>query len=281
MEYSLSTMEHEKTGTGTYVVHLATGAVVYHTNPTGADDPSPEPGKRKARRKADHVASGGSPIPRRPPHRLPFPLPHPSSSPHSPPSSFHRHQRAKLAMAPDQQQRPPTRPRSTTGGSGSSTASPRKHTRQLSHAASYASSLPFSALVVPHAPSVACSAGGTAYHMRDPRKPPRVQPTGWGLALGGGGSGAHAWLFFAGFMLFPLWWVAGLCVPVPRTRRLRTGTEGEPEKAAGTSAVVLDDPQVEFDARSWRTRCRVMAGVSLATYVPFIVLIAVFVPRQA
>ncbi|KAJ7794611.1 hypothetical protein B0H14DRAFT_2532833 [Mycena olivaceomarginata] len=140
-------------------------------------------------------------------------------------------------------------------------------------------SLPFSALVSPHAPSVARSAGGATYHMRDPRKPPRVQPTGWALTFGvgswrqGGGSPTHAWLFFVGFVLFPLWWVAGFCVPVPRTRRM--GGEG-----GLTVPIVLDDPQVESDAMSWRRWCRIMAIVSMVTYVPFLVLVAVFVPRS-
>ncbi len=53
---------------------------------------------------------------------------------------------------------------------------------------------------------------------------------------------------------------------------------------SGFVLLPLDDPQIEFgmcvrcvcwaqgvciDARSWRFRCRVMAGISLATYVPF------------
>jgi len=87
----------------------------------------------------------------------------------------------------------------------------------------------------------------------------------------GGGSPIHAWLFFLGFVLFPVWWIAGFLVRIPETRRIGGG---EVEKG-----VVLDDPQVEFDARSWRTRCRVMSVVSLFTYIPFIVLVAVFVPR--
>ncbi|KAJ6554895.1 hypothetical protein DFH09DRAFT_1165835 [Mycena vulgaris] len=214
---------------------------------------------------------------RRPVHRPDIPAlnaSHSTTASSQAPSSFHRQKRAKLSMAPDQSL---SRPRSATGGSGSgsSRASPQRHARQLSRAPSHAS-LPISALVSPHAPSVARSAGGTAYHMRDPRKPPRVQPTGWGLESGDGGSPAHAWLFFIGFVLFPLWWVAGFCVPVPRTRRLG----GDAEEKGRTAPVVLDDPQVEFDARSWRKRCRIMAGVSLVTYVPFIVLIAVFVPRR-
>lgn len=192
------------------------------------------------------------------------------SSNESSPSSFHRQKRAGPSMGADHPP-PPPRSRSATGGSGSgsSKAPPRTYPRRHSRAASYASSLPISALVAPHAPSVALSAGGTAYHMRDPRRPPRVQPTGWGP---GDGGGAHAWLFFVGFVLFPLWWVASCCVSVPRTRRLGADVE---EK--GT--VVLDDPQVESDARAWRKRCRIMAGVSLMTYVPFIVLVAVFAPR--
>jgi len=73
--------------------------------------------------------------------------------------------------------------------------------------------------------------------------------------------------FFIGFILFPLWWAAAF-IPVRRTRRLG-GTDVE-------KSVILDDPQLEHDAKSWRRRCRVMAGVSLITYIPFIVLVAIF-----
>ena len=148
--------------------------------------------------------------------------------------------------------------------------------------------------------------------MRDPRKPARIQDTPWSLSLpdravnsdgteGGrwgfkgwtdrGGSPLHAWLFFIGFVVFPLWWLAGFVVPIPKTRRLEGG---DTEKG-----VVLDDPQVEHgvylithlqflfrpltsvacclmvtDYTSWRKRCRIMAGVSLVTYIPFIVCVA-------
>ncbi|KAF8158427.1 hypothetical protein B0H34DRAFT_797815 [Crassisporium funariophilum] len=142
-------------------------------------------------------------------------------------------------------------------------------------------SIPISALVSPHAPSVGRS--GT-FHMRDPRKPAPVQTTPWTLSFPSqvhegeprwswkgwverGGSPLHAWLFFIGFLVFPLWWAAAF-VPIPRTRRLG-GTDAE-------KGVILDDPQVEHDAYSWRVRCRVMAGVSLITYIPFIALVAVF-----
>jgi len=71
-------------------------------------------------------------------------------------------------------------------------------------------------------------------------------------------------------VVFPAWWAASVWA-IPTTRRV--GDE-DLEKA-----VTLDDPQVEHDARSWRFRCRIMSAVSIVTYVPFIVLIAIFAPR--
>ncbi|KAF8648774.1 hypothetical protein AX16_006181 [Volvariella volvacea WC 439] len=158
-------------------------------------------------------------------------------------------------------------------------------------------SLPISALVSPHAPSISRS---SQYHMRDPRKPPPVQPTSWSLSfpvattdvegqtqtawtLDGwverGGSPLHAWLFFVGFLLFPIWWVASF-LKIRKTRRLDSGVSGaQSGNGAGQAekgTMLLDDPQLEHDAHSWRTRCRVMAGVSLVTYIPFIILIAIF-----
>ncbi|KAI0629978.1 hypothetical protein C8Q77DRAFT_1064680 [Trametes polyzona] len=133
-------------------------------------------------------------------------------------------------------------------------------------------SIPISALVAPHAPSI--SVRSSVYHMRDPRKPPRIQPTPWHLRLRTPeqeGSPIHGWFFFLGFILFPLWYVASVW-RIPQTRQVG-GTDTE-------KAVTLDDPQVEHDARSWRTRCRIMSVVSFLTYIPFIVLVAVFVPRS-
>ena len=104
---------------------------------------------------------------------------------------------------------------------------------QLSH-----SSIPVSALMSPRAPSVSKSLT-SAYHMRDPRKPPRVRSTRWGLRLrteAEDGSPIHAWFFFLGFILFPLWWLASMW-RIPRTRSVG-GSEVE-------NAVTLDDPQVE------------------------------------
>jgi len=69
-------------------------------------------------------------------------------------------------------------------------------------------------------------------------------------------------------LIFPIWWVAAF-VGIPRTRRLG-GNEVE-------KGVVLDDPQVESDASSWRKRCRIMGVVSLFTYIPFVILVAIFV----
>ena len=94
-------------------------------------------------------------------------------------------------------------------------------------------------------------------------------------------------MFYIALVLFPLWWIAALW-RVPKTRVVG-GTDTE-------KAVPLDDPQVEFgalrcafvyvcwwslndgwtDARSWRFRCRVMAAISLVTYVPFVVCVAIF-----
>ncbi|TFK48763.1 hypothetical protein OE88DRAFT_1634181 [Heliocybe sulcata] len=140
------------------------------------------------------------------------------------------------------------------------------HRRSLSQA-----SIPVHAIVMPHVPSISRS---STYHMRDPRRPPKIQPTPWSLRLPSeeeDGSPIHAWIFFIGFLLFPIWWVASF-LPIPRTRQMG-GTDTE-------KAVTLDDPQIEHDARIWRRRCRIMAFVSLFTYIPFIVLVAVFVSRR-
>jgi hypothetical protein len=99
-------------------------------------------------------------------------------------------------------------------------------------------------------------------------------------------------------VLFPLWWVAAFGVPIPQTRRLGDEEEGD-EKGKGLAQVVLDDPQVEFGISfplcSWcedvcGCRCDSevgeetvsnLAGVSLVTYVPFIILLAVFLSRRS
>ncbi|KAI0053989.1 hypothetical protein FA95DRAFT_1507464 [Auriscalpium vulgare] len=129
-------------------------------------------------------------------------------------------------------------------------------------------SIPISALVTPHAASIGRS---STFRMRDPRRPTAKKlETGWALRFHSedeNGSPRHAWLFYLAFVLFPLWWVASF-LPTPQTRVVGdTDTE---------KAVTLDDPQIEFDAKTWRKRCRVMAVISLFTYIPFIVCIGVF-----
>ncbi|TFK40474.1 hypothetical protein BDQ12DRAFT_721124 [Crucibulum laeve] len=222
------------------------------------------------------------------------------------PSSYNRQKRTKLTSTPE------STPNSRSGsrdGQGTSGDSPNaksigswasRGSNHGSHNASRAASIsshahrapsrrslsqasiPISALVSPHAPSVARS---SKFHMRDPRRPAPIQSTPWSLSFperverGGqrwalrgwverGGSPLHAWLFFIGFIIFPIWWAAALFIGIPRTRRLG-GDDSE-------KGVVLDDPQVEHDAKSWRLRCRIMAVVSLFTYIPFIVLVAIF-----
>lgn len=113
-------------------------------------------------------------------------------------------------------------------------------------------SVPISALISPHAPSIGRL---STFHMRDPRKPSPIQRTPWSLSLPlpppsgesrwssqgwleRGGSSFHAWLFFIGFVLFPLWWIAALLIPIPRTRTLGGVVDAE-------KGVILDDPQLE------------------------------------
>ena len=97
-------------------------------------------------------------------------------------------------------------------------------------------SIPISALVSPHAPSISRS---TRFHMQDPRKPPRIQDTPWSLRFNHveePGSPIQAWFFFIGFVVFPLWWLASFW-KTPQTRHVG-GSDTE-------KAVTLDDPQVE------------------------------------
>jgi len=169
------------------------------------------------------------------------------------------------SQTPQSGQRPTSRGSATRAASTIATSHRAPSRRSISQV-----SIPISALISPHAPSLSRS---STFHMRDPRRPAPIQPTPWSLhfpsaAAGEAGSPVHAWLFFVGFLVFPLWWIAGFLLPIPRTRKV-----GESEVEKG---VVLDDPQVEFDAKSWRTRCRVVSVVSLVTYIPFIVLVAIF-----
>ncbi|KAJ7022013.1 hypothetical protein C8F04DRAFT_971953 [Mycena alexandri] len=271
-------------------------------------------GSTKGKRKADEVEGGNTPpdVKKEREQKATFAVgPRPlrasnatTTNSSQAPSSFHRQKRARLSTPTES--RPGSRsgtdskndPANETAATIGSWASRKSTTRPGSRGAQSIqsrtggaslhrapsrrsisqSSIPISALISPHAPSIARSGG--AFHMRDPHKPARIQPTGWALSVGefgswrrwteAGGSPLHAWLFFVGFVLFPIWWGSSF-IRVLRTRRV--GKEREAQ-------VVLDDPQLEFDARTWRNRCRIMAVVSLVTYVPFIILVAVFARRR-
>ncbi|KAI9451106.1 hypothetical protein BJY52DRAFT_1191230 [Lactarius psammicola] len=165
----------------------------------------------------------------------PSPTPTPSNAHNT--GTYSSRTSSRLARAPSSTR---SAPAGSTGAGPPESASERERRRSVSQR-----SIPISALVTPHAPSIGRSSAKE-------------------------GSPVQAWLFYIALVLFPLWWV-GAVWRVPETRVVG-GTDTE-------KAVPLDDPQIEFDARSWRFRCRVMAVVSLFTYVPFIVLVAIFAGR--
>lgn len=213
----------------------------------------------------------------------------PASLQETPRSASHDHYFTSLSSSTGARigPRTPSRAASTRSRQPPTPSTTRKHERGQSMSQV---SIPISAYISPHAPSISKS---TKFHMRDPRKPPKKpNDTSWGLQFATEdepGSAIQAWCFFLGFLLFPTWWIAGLFLHVPTTR-----IAGDVDAEKG---VTIDDPQIErgkpctsllaprcptvsmTDARTWRFRCRVMAVVSLFTYVPFIVLVAIFAPR--
>ncbi|KAF8442823.1 hypothetical protein L210DRAFT_3396948 [Boletus edulis BED1] len=193
----------------------------------------------------------------------------PSSMHETPRSSNRNHHFASLSSSTGARIAPSRTPSRAASTQPPTPSTNRKYERRQSMSQM---SIPISAIVSPHAPSISRS---TKFHMRDPRKPSKnPQDTPWGLRLATEdepGSPIQAWCFFFGFLLFPVWWIAGLLLRVPKTR-----IAGDVDAEKG---VTIDDPQIEYDAKTWRFRCRVMAVVSLFTYVPFIVLAAVFAPR--
>ncbi|KAJ7922325.1 hypothetical protein B0H13DRAFT_2317578 [Mycena leptocephala] len=94
-----------------------------------------------------------------------------------------------------------------------------------------------------------------------PRRPSsqRVQSTGWSL---------HSTSPY----------VAACCVPVPRRGSLGDDAEG---KGTESAHILLDDAQLEFDAKSCQKRCRIMAALTLPviTYLPGVVAAILFSPR--
>lgn len=96
-------------------------------------------------------------------------------------------------------------------------------------------SIPISAILSPHAPSIDRL---STFHMRDPRKPPLKRSVGWTLKFSSGGepgSPMQAWCFWVGFVLPPIWWLAAFW-SIPETRIVGADTE---------KAVTVDDPQIE------------------------------------
>ncbi|KAF7340098.1 WD-REPEATS-REGION domain-containing protein [Mycena venus] len=204
------------------------------------------------------------------------------------PSSFHRQKRARLSTPTESRPgsrsgQEPSGDTAATVGSWSSRRSilrpPSRGAQSISQQSKAASlhrapsrrsisqsSIPISALISPHAPSVARS-GGT-YHMRDPHKPPPAYNRLVGRS--------H---LVASMAAAPTVGAVGPRLEVARSTRgsSSSGSSSFPYEA---QQVVLDDPQLEFDARTWRTRCRIMAVVSFLTYVPFVVLVAVFARRR-
>ncbi|KAL1748342.1 hypothetical protein HDZ31DRAFT_79702 [Schizophyllum fasciatum] len=181
------------------------------------------------------------------------------------------------------------RPSSAHEASVSRSLSHPRHSRVVQHSLhpSRPASSRLSAQRSPRASTYASGSTGARYHMRDPRKPPPLVPTPW---LPSRRSPRAAWLFFIGFVLFPAWWLGGLLPAKPRP--WVAGVQGDAEQLIGDvesvaptrrdskrGSVLVNDAQGEHDARSWRFRCRALAAISLVTYVPFIVCVAIFAPR--
>ncbi|KAN0127963.1 hypothetical protein V8E53_014217 [Lactarius tabidus] len=124
-------------------------------------------------------------------------------------------------------------------------------------------SIPISALLMPHLLSI--GRASSAYHMRDLRRPPRRMETGWRCVFAR--LKRRGRLSRLGCFMSPL--CSSALVDRCCLARVVGGTDTE-------KAAPLDDPQIEFDARSWRFRCCVMAAISLVTDVPFIVCVAIF-----
>ena len=160
----------------------------------------------------------------------------PASVQETPQSASRNHRFSSLSSSTGARMtlpRTPSRAASTRSRQPATPSTTRKHERH--HSISQVS-IPISAIVSPHAPSVSRS---TKFHMRDPRRPPKKpNDTPWGLRFATEdepGSPIQAWCFFFGFVLFPVWWIAGLLLRVPKTR-----IAGDAEKA-----VAIDDPQIE------------------------------------
>jgi hypothetical protein len=95
----------------------------------------------------------------------------------------------------------------------------------------------------------------------------------------------QAWLFIAGFLIAPCWWV-GTLLPVRRSQPSHEGEDkGKNVPTVGLAARSnsgLWADATEFDevqARMWRFRCFVATILSTFAYVPIIVCAVVFSKR--
>lgn len=211
-----------------------------------------------------------------------------ASSVHETPRSASRdHHFSSLSSSTGGRIAPPRTPSRAASNRSRQPHTPSTTNRHERHQSMSQMSIPISAIVSPHAPSISKS---TKFHMRDPRKPPRKRDdTPWGLRFtteDEAGSPIQAWCFFLGFLLFPVWWVAGLLLRVPRTR-----FAGDVDTEKG---VTIDDPQIEHgelfppitylcirprprqtreygdsDAASWRS-CRYLPMFRLSFLFPFL-----------
>ncbi|KZS93778.1 hypothetical protein SISNIDRAFT_454208 [Sistotremastrum niveocremeum HHB9708] len=192
----------------------------------------------------------------------------------------------------------PSGPSGPSGTSHTNIASSQDHTLQspskslkrgsMQSQLSIASSIPFSAIMRPVPPSIGRASthgalrGPEGLWMRDPRK--KRHRVGWKPARRDGVDGEKlvgimSVLFYVAFIFPPIWWCTSL-LPSSRIRKPSSeepsATEKNKDKERHDWEVMRD---LQEDFHSWRTRHRIAAVISFVTYIPIIVLLAVFVPR--
>jgi len=79
-------------------------------------------------------------------------------------------------------------------------------------------------------------------------------------------------LFYPGFLFPPFWWIASFMKWSPFDPQIASEKRWSPWR-------VQLARDLDMSAKTWRDRSRVMALVSLVTYLPLIVLLAVFIPK--
>ncbi|TCD65818.1 hypothetical protein EIP91_002168 [Steccherinum ochraceum] len=134
-----------------------------------ATTPTPSPSRPGSSGNTDSIRAGPSPIP----------------------GHIHLHRTGSRATSTRSHNQGPPTPTSSRHDSHN-----HRNTAERRHSMSEMS-IPISALIAPHAPSISRS---STYHMRDPRRPPAVRPTSWGLHFktdDEDGSPLHAWFFFS------------------------------------------------------------------------------------